>query len=591
LTLSLARQDWAERLQEGASLVPDGARDLNGPETARARAIFDFLRLPDVPGTPFLAEAAGEWFRDIIGVFLGALDPSTVTEEANGKRLIRELFLLAPKKSSKTSYGAAMMLTALLMNKRPRAEFLLIAPTQSIADLAFSQAVGMVDLDPELRYFEAEDKSASGLHVQQHLRCITRYHRGQHRGQLKVKSFDSSVLTGVRPAGVLLDELHEIAKNAQAASVVGQIRGGLLPIPEAFLAFITTQSDRAPSGVFKSELTMARKIRDGKASGTMLPVLYEFPREIAEDRSEPPRWQDSALWPLVTPNLGRSVTLERLVEEFDTAQEKGVEEVARWASQHLNIQIGTTLLSDHWAGADYWARRADPTITLETLLARCEVVVIGIDDGGMDDLLGLTVIGREKGTQNWLSWSKAWAHQDVFERRKSEAARLRDFEQDGDLVVVSSLFIAADEVADIVEQVHAARLLPGKHGVGQDQYGPRTLVMGALAERGFNIEELVAGVPQSFKQTGAIKDAEVRLADGSFLHADQPLMDWCIGNAKIQQRGNAVLITKQASGVAKIDPLAALINAVVIMSMNPTAGRSDYRGIYSDPVLLAAFAA
>jgi hypothetical protein len=90
----------------------------------------------------------------------GRARPLTVTEEANGDPLIRELFLLAPKKSSKTSYGAAMMLTALLMNKRPRAEFLLIAPTQSVADLAFSQAVGMIELDPELRYFEAEDTRA-----------------------------------------------------------------------------------------------------------------------------------------------------------------------------------------------------------------------------------------------------------------------------------------------------------------------------------------------------------------------------------------------------------------------------------------------
>ena len=47
-------------------------------------------------------------------------------------RMIREVFLLAPKKSSKTSYGAALMETTLLINDRPRAEFLLIAPTVSL---------------------------------------------------------------------------------------------------------------------------------------------------------------------------------------------------------------------------------------------------------------------------------------------------------------------------------------------------------------------------------------------------------------------------------------------------------------------------
>lgn len=557
MTLSLACPDWEERIAARRSLVPAGALGLNPGETSRARAIFDLLRLPDVPGTPMLAEAAGEWFRELVGVFLGAVDP------ASGNRLIRELFLLAPKKSSKTSYGSALMLTALLMNKRPRAEFLLIAPTQAVAELAFSQAVGMIELDPELRYREAEDKSASGMHVQQHMRCITRWHEGEHRGQLKIKSFDSGVLTGVRPAGVLVDELHEIAKNAQAASIVGQIRGGLLPIPEAFLAVITTQSDRQPAGVFRAELLMARGIRDRERTGSMLPILYEFPRPIARD---PDLWRNPENWPLVTPNLDRSVTLPRLVEDFETAEQKGPDEVIRWASQHLNIEVGVGQHSDRWAGAEYWAGAADKTLTLDSLIQRCEVAVVGIDGGGLDDLLGLAVLGREKGTGRWLLWNRAWAHPIVLQRRKSEAAKLRDLSANGELVIVERLGDDIAGIVSIVQQLQGAGLLPEKNAVGLDPVGVKQIVE-ALRELGLEENVQITGVSQGWKLQGAIKTLERKLAEGGLLHAGQDLMAWCVGNAKVELKGNAITITKQAAGTAKIDPLMASFDASHLMPM------------------------
>ena len=98
------------------------------------------------------------------------------------------------------------------------------------------------------------------------------------------------------------------------------------------------------------------------------------------------------------------------------------------------------------AGADYWQRQGDPGLTLEGLLERSEVVAIVIDGGGLDDLLGLAVVGRGKDTRDWLHWGRAWAHPSVMEQRKSEAGRLRDFEKDGDLVIV-------DETGDDIEQI------------------------------------------------------------------------------------------------------------------------------------------
>jgi phage terminase large subunit-like protein len=47
------------------------------------------------------------------------------------------------------------------------------------------------------------------------------------------------------------------------------------------------------------------------------------------------------------------------------------------------------------------------------------------------------------------------------------------------------------------------------------------------------------------------------------------MMAWCVGNARIQDKGNAILVAKQASGKAKIDPLMAAFCAVSLMALNP----------------------
>ena len=79
---------------------------------------------------------------------------------------------------------------------------------------------------------------------------------------------------------------------------------------------------------------------------------------------------------MVTPNRDRSVSIPRLEEDWEKAKLKGQGEIVRWASQHLNIEIGLALRSDRWAGADFWEQATDDTLTLDALLERSEVVVM-----------------------------------------------------------------------------------------------------------------------------------------------------------------------------------------------------------------------
>lgn len=560
MTWDLSTPGWEDRLRAGESLVPD--LPLDRVEGDRAVAVFNKLRLADVPGTPTMAEAGGDWFRDIVRALFGSMDPDTRA------RRIRELFLLVPKKNSKTTNGALLMLTALLLNQRPHASLIMTAPVQDVAQLAFDAAAGAVALDPVL---------SKKLHVREHLKTIV--HR-ETKAELQIMSFDPAALTGQKPVGVLIDELHVVAKMAKAPSAIRQLRGGMLPYPEAFMAFITTQSEEQPAGVFRAELMKARAIRDGRQRGAMLPVLYEFPEEMQKDRAKP--WKDPANWAMVTPNAGRSIGIPRLVEEMETAEATGEDELRAWASQHLNIEIGLALKSDGWAGAAFWEDGAEPGLTFDALLARCEVIDVGVDGGGLDDMLGLSVVGRERGTGRWLHWARAWLHPIALERRKSEAQRYEDFQRQGDLVLVESIGDDVDEVASIVAEIEAAGLLDR---VGVDPAGLGG-ILDALEAAGVPKDKVI-GISQGWKLSGTIKTAERRLAERALLHCGQGLMAWCVGNAKVVPVGNAVNITKQASGTAKIDPLMAMFNAVSLMALNPEGmgGMDDW---LSSPAKAAA---
>lgn len=542
----LSCPDWATRLREGRPPIPD--LDLFHQEADMAVRLFNALRLPDVPGLPKMRDAAGDWFRAIVAAVFGSVDPAT------RERVIREFFVLVGKGNSKTTNSAGLMLVAMLMIPRPRAEYLFVGPTQAISDLAFAQAVGMIDADDELK---------KRFHVKDHLKEIVDRVR---KSKLKVKTFDLNILTGPRPVGVLIDELHLLGKHPATAKVLAQIRGGMEKSPESFLIIVTTQSDEPPAGAFREELNYARGVRDGRIQGRTLPILYEFPDEIAHSTTE---WQRPDHWPMVMPNLGRSLQLPSLLQAWQKAKDTSPTDMQVWASQHLNIEVGLGLKSDRWRGTDHWQGAAEKGLTFEAILARCEVVVAGIDGGGLDDLLGFSIVGRERETRRWLTWSRAWVHETAVELRKSEESRFRDFVQQGDLVIVDDMVTAFEEVADLVLLLYQSGLLDK---VGLDPMGIGA-VIDAIADRGIPAGDvdgsMTVGIAQGVMLNGCIKDTEVKLANRTLVHAGQALMAYAVGNAKAEPKGNAVTINKAISGAGKIDPLMALFACVALMRRNP----------------------
>jgi phage terminase large subunit-like protein len=541
---STACPDWEARLVAHASIIPP---PIYPAEAARALAIFKQLRIVDAPGSPTFGEACDQWVFDFVAAIFGSYDAET------GRRLIKEAFLLIPKKNSKSTIAAGIMVTALILNWRELAELIILAPTIEIANNAFAPARGMIRADEDLQEL---------LQVQEHIRTITHRTTG---ATLKVVAADNDTVGGKKAAWVLIDEEWIFGKRANAENMFREAIGGLASRPEGIVIKLSTQSDEPPAGIFKQDLQYARDVRDGKIiDKNFLPVIYEYPKAMVQSKA----YLDQRNFRVVNPNLNYSVDVEFLMRELSKARLAGEESLRGFLAKHFNIEIGLNLRSDRWAGADFWEAQAR-VLTLESLLARSEVAVVGIDGGGLDDLLGLAVIGRERGTRRWLLWTHAWAHKIVLTRRTEIASVLLGFQADGDLTIVEQPGQDVIEVADLVCQVRDSGLLPEEHPIGVDAAGIGDIVDELTApERGFTTDQII-GVSQGWRLGGAIKTTERKVAGGELEHGGRPMMAWCVGNAKVEPKGNAILITKQASGTAKIDPLMATFNAVSLMSLNP----------------------
>lgn len=527
------------------------------PEEAHeAMDIFRELRIVDALGHPTMGEASRPWVNEFVSSIFGAYNCET------GRRLITEFFLLISKKNGKSTDASAIMLTALIRNWRSSAEFLILAPTVEIANNSFFPARDMVRADEDL---------SDLLHIQDHLRQITHRKTGSI---LKVVAADSETVSGKKATGVLIDELWLFGKKPNAENMLREACGGLASRPEGFTIYLSTQSDIAPAGVFKQKLDYARGVRDGRIQDNrFLPVIYEFPDKILKAKKH----LDKKYFFVTNPNLGASVDEEFLHREYMKAEESGEESMCGFLAKHLNVEIGVALRSQRWAGADFW-EAATGDVTLDFIIERSEVIVIGIDGGGLDDLLGLAVIGRDMDTRDWWLWTKAWAHPMALQRRKSESARYKDFAKNGDLKIVDEIGQDIDQVGEIVVKCEESGLLDR---IGVDPVGIGDIVE-EIEANGIDHDRVV-GIPQGWRMSGAIKTAERRVAEGTMIHGGQPLMTWCVGNARVEPRGNAIIVTKQASGTGKIDPLMAMFNAVALMAMNPApkGGRSVYedRGV------------
>ena len=556
LSWSTALPDWESRIVQGERMV--GCPPLFPRSAEIALNVFKQLKLMDVIGSPTIGEVTREWVYDFVGAVFGAYDP------VSKRRLIKEFFLLISKKNSKSTLAAGIMMTALILNERQSCELAIVAPTKEVANNSFNPLKDMIRADDEL---------SAMFNISEHTKTIT--HRGTG-ATLKVIAAENDSLAGLKATYILIDELWVFGKRQGASSMLREAKGGLASRPEGFVIQLTTMSNETPAGVMKEKLDYARDVRDGVVDDNrFLGVLYEFPKAMLENDAH----LDPKNWYITNPNLGASVDENYLLDEFKKAKVAPDKSVLQdFLAKHLNVEIGLSLRANRWAAAEFW-EQATQVFSLDELVEKSEVITMGGDGGGLDDLLGGAVVGRLPSVmgeefdeisrqrlpvKQWLVWGHAWCHPIALERRKQDEPRYRDFEKDGDLTIVEHVGQDTAEFADIALRLYESGKL--------DRVGLDPLMVGELVDDLLAVgipQDKIVGVSQGFKISGYQKTCERKIASGVLKHCNQPLMAWCVGNARVLVKGSGSMLSKSESGSGKIDPVIAMLNAVALMSENP----------------------
>ena len=476
-------------------------------------------------------DVATPWQEGVIRAVWGHRDQDK-------KRIIRRVVLKTARKSGKTLFASILAFVEVLFNSEPRGQILLLGAEQKQSDLSFNNLAAAIAADRVL---------AQRFVVTPGYRRIIDKVSGTRFTAM------SSERAGVIGAGAnvaVIDELHLIGLLGQRGTdLVHGVESGMLSRRERLVIFITTAPRREAAGIYSEVMDHARRVFEGKEDDRRtLAVMFEIPSDM--DHESPANWWRS------NPNIGHTIRLDDLEDQFARAKGRGPEAIAEFKSQNLNVEPEDRESGpETWIELMDWDKAEDPLITLESLIADSTAIAVGIDVGGADDLSAMAALAMSQ-TGLYRLWTHCWISERGFFKR-IDTTPMAEARERGELTVVDNVGEDADQIVERVLRVwEEGNLL----AVGCDPYSMKEPAAKIEAETGFE----VLAVPQNWRMSPWLDAFERALLRKKLMHHRSGLMRWQIQNAHVAQRGEARALVKPDGAVdsgRKIDAVVASVCA------------------------------
>jgi phage terminase large subunit-like protein len=237
------------------------------------------------------------WQEQIVRDLFGIVDKKT------GYRQFRTAYVEIPKKNGKSELASAIALFLLLMDGEPAAEIYSGAVNSKQASIVFETARRMIRQSPALT---AALKVKPGYKRILHLPSESKY---------EVVSADAEGIHGVKPHGIIFDELHAV-KSRDMFDNLTLYSGRARRQPLTFI--ITTAGHDLHSVCYEKHQYAEDLLAGRKADAAFYPCI--FGAGVDED------WTSEDVWRKANPSLGVTFRLEDMRRDCAVAQQQPAEE-------------------------------------------------------------------------------------------------------------------------------------------------------------------------------------------------------------------------------------------------------------------------
>ena len=502
----------------------------------------------DFAGQPFLLMG---WTREVLRDLFGTLD-----EE--GLRMYKDIYLELPKKNTKTTLCAGLVVFCLVSAPGTGTEVYSAATTKDQAGQVFNAAVQMVRSNKSLR---------------ERLRVIPSSKRmvrvDDPSSFYAALSADGDIHDGIQPAFVVRDELHRW-RTRKAYDLNEILERGMITRKESMVIDITTAGVADESPLCWRRHEYARQIREGVFKDRRF-----YGRVWAADegllKADPTYWTSRAARVAANPSHedNGGYLKDSVLEDLCTKAQNDPIAQADYKRYHLNVwgQKAT-----RWMPMDVWNSCGGET---RPVVER--YCYAGLDLASTTDLTSLVLVFPDETDGSFDVLPFFWMPEGNVRIRE-----LRDHVPYSQWVKDGFIETTAGNVIDtraIRKRIEWARELFDLRELAYDPHGAQELV-------NLLIDDGVVCVPckQGYTALSAPMHKLMEIAvSGKLRHANHPVLTWNADCVEVRSDGNDLIRPvkpERATSNKRIDGIVALIEGLDRAVRNENAGIS-YSQVYS----------